>query len=160
MSKILIVIICAGASIGLLVGGLSNTQGGGSFGKTMAEQRPPSAESITCAAMPVSLDDICNKFFVSINGLNENHKCIALQKEIKHLQSQLATTETGTIEHNEITEQLNKAWGKLSVLLGELGSQIDVYTKTLFEISQEIGSVSCPVANIDDIMRLYFEEDK
>lgn len=132
MKKIIIVIVCAGMSVGLLVGGVNTRTSGRSI--STASQSP--STGITCTVTPCSMDNIITNriFSFSLNGVEGNHKYTALQSELNFLKAELSKMEKGTQEYNEKISEIHYIFGKISVLLGELSSLID--TQTLSDISQ------------------------
>lgn len=136
MKKIIIVIVCAGMSVGLLVGGVGNTRSS-SFNKAaMLAQNPSTA--VACNIAPCTLDEIITNrgFSFSLNGVEANHELTSLQGELYSLKAELSAIETGTKEYYEKISEIHRILGKISVMLGEINSQIDTEIQTLSEISQ------------------------
>jgi len=124
MKKILIIVVCAGMSIGLLIGGVSSIESSG-FDKATAAQNPGAA--LACTITPCSLDEVIQTrvFSPSLNGY-ESHKIAQLQAEINDLKAEFTEEAIARIYH---------ALGKISVLLGGLNSTIDIKTETLQKMS-------------------------
>jgi hypothetical protein len=133
--KLIVVIVCAGMSFGLLLGGTSI--GKNNTDRVMAAHYPPD-NAITCSIEPCSLDDIIfdKVFSSSANGLCDNKEYTELKSELENLKAELATLEKDSQQYNDIIDKIHITWGRISVVLGELNSRIDIETESLFEISQ------------------------
>lgn len=136
MKKIMVIIVCAGVSVGLLIGGVGNT-GRSGLNKAVATQTSKTAT--TCTITPCSLDEIITNriLSVSLNGVEANHKLITLQSELSALMAELPKMEKGTKEYSETISRIHYIFGKVSVLLGEMNSQVDIETQILFEVSED-----------------------
>lgn len=155
--KLVVIMICAGMSVGLAVG-FFGTGTANSTGKVVAAQSP-SSEEVTCTA-PCSMDDLLLDISYSpeLNGLNENHEYSKRKAELKDLKAELSKLEKGTEAYQEKLEQIHKAWGRLSIVIGELNSRIDIEREILLKISSEVDSYEFPSSSICGKIR-YATED-
>lgn len=135
--KLVVMMICAGMSVGLAVG-FFGTETAKNVGKVMAAHST-SPETVTCAA-PCSVADLLLDASLSIElkGLNENHEYSKLRSELNDLKAELIKFEKGTEEYQEGLYKIHKVWGRLSIIIGELNSTIDIETENLREISGEV----------------------
>jgi len=124
MKKILIIIVCTGMSIGLLVTGAGNI-GKVDFKKAAAMPNPSTA--VTCTLEPCNFDEVMMGRAVSISlSGREGHKLAKLQAELNDLKAEL---------NEEVIAKIHHTLGKISVILGELNSTIDIETETLQKMS-------------------------
>jgi len=121
MKKIIIVIITAGMSVGLLIGGVGNI--GNVFSKASTTHSPNAAT--TCTIEPCSMRDIM------LNRICSPSLCGQGSAKVKTLQAELNDLDI----QNDLSE-IQCLLGKLSILLGEQNSSIDADTQTIAEISQ------------------------
>lgn len=157
MKKIVVIMICTGMSLGLLIGGARLTNSNNAA-KVLAVQIP-GEEALTCAA-PVSLDELLieNLFSCSRIGLCENEEVAKIKTDIEQLKTELVKLEKDSDEYNTKLGEIHKLWGRLSVVLGELNSRIDIDTEIGLKISQEAESFDFPSSSICGKIR-YATED-
>lgn len=136
MKKIIVVIVCAGMSVGLFIGGAGNTKTNSLNKAAMLAQSPNTAK--VCTIEPCALDGIIiNRVLsASLNGVAANHELASLYGELCSLKTELSNIEKGTKGYNEKISEIHSILGKISVLLGEINSVIDTEMQMLYEISQ------------------------
>ena len=135
MKKILLIMVCTGMTIGLLVTGAGNV---GKHDIKKAAAMANQGTAMTCTISACSMDEFIagRNISLSLSGV-EGYKASSLQTELNDLKAELSELEAGTKEYNERIADIHHALGKISVLLGELNSTIDVQTETMQKMSDE-----------------------
>lgn len=90
------------------------------------------------AEMLAERNSLSDQYNGLVNGFYSSDQYVALKTELDGLISQLATLDKNSDEYQAIKEQINAVWGQISVLAGEVNSQISLIHLRSAELSKEI----------------------
>lgn len=144
--KIIVVMMCAGMSVGLAVGifaiGGSNSDNNSSA--SSLTQRAASTGSATQAKELGAPEDfdfenfrIHREFSCPRHGFPESEVLTALKTELDVLIEELKVMEKGTEEYENKIAEIKEVFAKISIAMGELLPDIDVETENAYNFSEE-----------------------
>lgn len=81
---------------------------------------------------------LCDQYQGLVNGFYGSEEYIALKTELNELVAELAGLDRKSAEYKAVMDEINVVWGKISVLAGEVNSQISLIRLRVAEISAEI----------------------
>jgi chromosome segregation ATPase len=90
------------------------------------------------AELKAEYDGLCNQYQGLVNGFYVSEEYVALKTELNALTASLAGLDKKSAEYKAIMDEINIVWGKISVLAGEVNSQISLIRLRVAEISSEI----------------------